>query len=518
MINRLVRFAATAVCAAATVAGAQTLKVGDKAPPLEIEKWVKGEPVRSFEPGHVYLIDFWATWCGPCVRSFPHLTELQKEYGDKLTVIAVTAEDQRNTLDAVEKMVESKSDVMGYTVAWDNNRKSWNAYMKASGQNGIPSAFVVDGTGTVAWLGYPTMDQQAFDKVVANTVASSAKGGEIASAGDAHRLDLMVGDPAPMMNVADWVKGTPIKKFEKGNIYVVEFWATWCGPCRTSIPHLTELQKKHKSDGVTIIGMTSEDPNNSLQQVKDMVKEYGAKMNYTVAWDTGRKTNEAFMKAAEQRGIPTAFIVDRDLRVAWIGHPMGMDKPLAEIAAGTYDTDAAAKKHAMQVAGAAKAKMLQQELQSAMASEDWDKTGALLGKMIELDPGTWGGQAANFFGGVLIRQDNPEAAYKIGWALMDTAAADDPGFLNALAWTIVDPAQKPSKIDVKLALKAAERGVKLTERKDAMIMDTLARAYWINGQKREAIQTQREAVGLVKGSDMEEQLAAVLAEYQDGLN
>ena len=56
---------------------------------------------------------------------------------------------------------------------------------------------------------------------------------------------LRVGEPAPKIEVAKWVKGSPTKGFELGKVYVVEFWATWCPPCRTSIPHLTELQKKY---------------------------------------------------------------------------------------------------------------------------------------------------------------------------------------------------------------------------------------------------------------------------------
>jgi len=55
---------------------------------------------------------------------------------------------------------------------------------------------------------------------------------------------LNVGDPAPELKVARWVKGNRVAKFNLGRIYVVEFWATWCGPCRESIPHLTELDRQ----------------------------------------------------------------------------------------------------------------------------------------------------------------------------------------------------------------------------------------------------------------------------------
>jgi thiol-disulfide isomerase/thioredoxin len=73
-------------------------------------------------------------------------------------------------------------------------------------------------------------------------------------AGLAAAEGLGVGDPAPKIEVKEFVKGDAVKDFEKGKIYVVEFWATWCGPCRVSIPHLTELQKKNKD--VVFIGVS----------------------------------------------------------------------------------------------------------------------------------------------------------------------------------------------------------------------------------------------------------------------
>lgn len=156
---------------------------------------------------------------------------------------------------------------------------------------------------------------------------------------------LSVGDPAPKWHVDEWVKGKPISLDDaKGRITVVEFWATWCGPCVESIPHLTELQKQYADKGVTIIGFTDEDPDNALDKVKEFVGKQGDKIGYAIAFEKGDKTNEAYMKAADQMGIPTAFVIEKGGRIAWIGHPMsGLDEVLQQLTEGTYDLELATK-------------------------------------------------------------------------------------------------------------------------------------------------------------------------------
>lgn len=142
-----------------------------------------------------------------------------------------------------------------------------------------------------------------------------------------------LGMPAPVLSVSEWVKGEAVdlKEGKGKNIYVVEFWATWCPPCRASIPHLTELQKKFKGKDVTFIGISDE----TASTVKPFVRKMGEKMEYTVALDKNQKTSAAYMRAFGVNSIPHAFIVDKTGSIVWHGHPMsGLDKAIGDVLAG----------------------------------------------------------------------------------------------------------------------------------------------------------------------------------------
>jgi thiol-disulfide isomerase/thioredoxin len=183
MLNRWTVVTAAALCVASGAMAqesAATLKVGDNAPKLSVENWVKGKKVEKFEAGKVYVVEFWATWCPPCVKSIPHLTKLQKEYKSKdVTIIGVASSekggDAKSNLSGVENFVKKKGDEMEYTVAFDEDRSMSKDWMTPAAQRGIPCAFVVGGDGKIAWIGNPLVPEGEIDAQVKKAVEANKR-------------------------------------------------------------------------------------------------------------------------------------------------------------------------------------------------------------------------------------------------------------------------------------------------------------------------------------------------------
>ncbi len=152
------------------------------------------------------------------------------------------------------------------------------------------------------------------------------------------RGKLSVGDPAPGLDIDTWIKGEETT-IESGKVYVIEFWATWCPPCRKSIPHLTELQEQYGDAGLVIIGISDEE----VGTVRPFVEKMGKRMDYIVATDRRKATNRAWFNRAGLKGIPAAFIVDRDGKLAFIGNPLDpqaqFDSVLSRVMRGRYNPE-----------------------------------------------------------------------------------------------------------------------------------------------------------------------------------
>jgi thiol-disulfide isomerase/thioredoxin len=105
--------------------------------------------------------------------------------------------------------------------------------------------------------------------------------------------------------------GAPFKLADFfGKVVVVNFWATWCGPCRREIPELVKLHNEFRSRGVEMIGLTSEDPGTSAEKVRKFIQDF--QIDYRIGWASDQ-VSAPLMQG--HTAIPQIFVISPDARI-----------------------------------------------------------------------------------------------------------------------------------------------------------------------------------------------------------
>lgn len=357
--------------------------------------------------------------------------------------------------------------------------------------------------------------------LLASFIACSTIGG-FASVAQAE-AKLTIGSPAPALDIEHWMtdgkgKFKPVTKFEDGKVYVVEFWATWCTPCIMSMPHLAKLQKDYAEKGVQIISISDEDKETvtdflsqeieSDDEAKDAPKTYQELTSaYSLTTDPDQSTHEAYMSAAEQTGIPCAFIVGKDQKIEWIGHPMEMDEPLAQVVDGKWDREAFIAKFNVERDIRQAFGKIQRSLQTGKADEALKQLDEAIAKLKEAKVTQYDRplQLTRF---QILLQDKKFADQQT--AAFDEAVkqAEDPEVVNYLSWAVYEATEQGSVTDkalMKKARVAAEEAAKKVEGgAKAAILDTVAHLLHKEGDAAAALKIQQEAYDLADEETQEE--------------
>ncbi|MDG2220584.1 MAG: redoxin family protein [Rubripirellula sp.] len=312
---------------------------------------------------------------------------------------------------------------------------------------------------------------------------------------------LSIGDAAPEIHLAKFVKGEPVDMEQSDRVHVIEFWATWCGPCRAGMPHISELQQHH-GDDVAFVGVTQEDESTVtgfLGETAMNGKSWDDVIQYRLALDDASQTSTNYMEAAGQNGIPCAFIVGRDGFVEWIGHPAGIDEPLQQVVDGTWDRETAVKK----LQAEKKMQEIAGKLGGWINAQEWDKALQAL-EEIEADLGPNPNLSMTKLS-ILEQAGKTEEAAQLRAKIVESEW-ENSQTLNAIAWDVATSAG-----NMELALRAATRANELTESANASIIDTLARVYYEMGELDQAIEWQQKAIDVDGGATP--QIAAALQKY-----
>jgi thiol-disulfide isomerase/thioredoxin len=288
--------------------------------------------------------------------------------------------------------------------------------------------------------------------------------------------DLKVGSDAPAISV-DWVQGEVGGLDNPNKTYVVEFWATWCGPCMRSIPHLNELHQKHRAKGLVIIGISDE----PMGTVRPFVSRKGSAMSYPVAVDMEKKTNQDWMQAAKQNGIPCAFIV-RGGKVKWIGNPLDkqFDTVLLSVLSGRYNPELQKK-----------AEPILKAAGDAVRMKNFKDAYNHLDAVVALDATVFGDVTVRKYRTMLVDAGDAEGAKNFGSRIIGRYS-DDNVTLTELA-TMIATDDRIKERDFELALAAAEQVVKNSPSGDASGLALKALILHHAGRNDEAAEMQYEA-------------------------
>lgn len=321
--------------------------IGKPPPPIRVRNWVGTSVDPRNQLGKVVVVDFWATWCGPCMQAVPHMIELVKRYEKDGLVVVGVHDGQRGW----ESMQETASRVgINYPIAIDAVEPtpdggigigvSAMAYHLGS----WPTVIVIDRAGKVRAAGLvPARLDEVLDKLLKEpapegTSGGAAPGGPTATPanptdptapsapapapaakpaaplnlddittyaeGDATRiaaLKELIGKVPTDISSPEWINTKPLT-FEslKGKWVLLDFWASWCEPCKDSIPVYNALQAKYK-DKLVILGVCQA---RGAEHMWLVAKEKG--IEYPVV----RMMSESFFRDFNVDNLPDYYLID----------------------------------------------------------------------------------------------------------------------------------------------------------------------------------------------------------------
>ena len=256
--------------------------------------------------GKAVLLNFWATWCEPCKVEMPWFVDLQKEYGPQgLQIIGVSMDDdeEKTVSDFAKKMGVNYPILIG-------TEKIAELY---GGIEGLPTSFFIDRSGKVVAREAGLISESRIVDNIKRSLGQSVEPKAEPKKETAGAPNLSEGDPAGIVAPDFQLKlldaqGKTMKLSDlRGKAVVLDFWATYCVPCKIEMPWFIDLQKQYGPQGLQVVGVAIDDEEEKL------VSEFSKKMgvNYPILMGT-EKVAENY---GGLPGLPTTFFLDRSGKV-----------------------------------------------------------------------------------------------------------------------------------------------------------------------------------------------------------
>jgi len=332
--------------------------LGKTAPEVVVKDWInKPEATDGIDPladlrGSIVLLDFWGTWCGPCLAAIPHNNAMHERFREHGVVILGVCDSGRMA-ERYHSTAESRG--IKYATALDSEQRSTTKYAVPF----FPFNVLIDRQGVIRAAGLtPTGAEKAIESLLkeegalaseaAPTSGDAPQGVEPASAEPtasktepeggtaqppadgaipaapappepsapalpaawmegalARRTALapLQGKEAPPIRVDTWLNGEACElKDLKGKVVLIDFWATWCMPCKKSVPEINALLDRFGSQGLVVIGVCA---SRGGERIEQATKDFG--IRYPVCADIDNGTVDAY----KVDGFPDYYLIDR---------------------------------------------------------------------------------------------------------------------------------------------------------------------------------------------------------------
>ena len=327
------------------------LTLGDPAPPLAVDAWLQGG-LQAEDLGRddkVWVLDFWAAWCGPCIESWPHVSSLAEHYAGEVQFVAVTA-DAGEPLALLERYVKQHAEKLRIPVAHDLDGHTADAYMLGLGQTAIPLSVIVDRHGNIAWAGHPGLLDVPLAMVV---------GGHGLPHGEQARVRAptpRIGQPLPVLDIA-WESRT-LQPGARAIAFTVVEGAI------SGEEHSTLARLARRFTGLAEIEALVSGPEDGQAAAASLARSHP---DLRVTWDEDGALLAQWAPLLLQAGGPAVAVADDQQRLVWVGPVSLLDQVLVRVVSQTHG-----------YRGGGYVEDFEASWQQAVAASDWEQVLALL--------------------------------------------------------------------------------------------------------------------------------------------